>query len=129
MDVFGELSKTYDFAYYVYVPIENKVYTLNEAFDAQLENIDNTFTEYLLENEPYNTNIIGDCDKDRVLTILDATGIQMAIAGLKYLNDDVASDCNASYSDTLSYMSDVDRDGERTVMDATAIQLKLAGIE
>lgn len=126
MEVFGEISNPYEFAYYVYVPKENNIYTLNEAFDAKLENIDKTFTEYLLVNEPYQTEIIGDCDKDRALTILDATEIQRAIAGLRVLEDRVNAGCNAPYSEKLYRLSDLDRDGECTVMDATAIQKKLA---
>ena len=126
LDVFGELSSPYEFGYYVYVPKENKVYTLNEAFEAELDNIDYTFTKYLLENHMYDAKVIGDCDNDGKLSVLDATQIQRALAGLTYLMDDVASDCNAEYSERLFSMSDMDRDGECTIMDATAIQMKLA---
>ncbi len=82
---------------------------------------------------------IGDFDHDKKLTILDATGIQCAEAGLKkyYSSDDLESQSyhnikvDAGYFDDkgLRYLTDIDRDGKRTVMDATAIQYKLAGLE
>lgn len=125
LEAFGFLSSPYEFAYYVYVPAENKIYTLNEAFDAQLENIDNTFTEYLLSNE-YGAKLIGDCDKDKKLTILDATEIQRYLARLTWFDDSILNYHNVLYSEQLRYLSDVDRDGERTILDATLIQLKLA---
>lgn len=128
LDASGTLSEPYEFAYYVYVPSENKIYTLNEAFDAKLENIDYTFTQYLLVNKPYCTNIIVDADKDRKLTVLDATAIQRKLAGLATLMDNIASEHNASYSERLYSLSDVDRDGELSILDATAIQMKLAQI-
>ena len=67
---------------------------------------------------------LGDSDRDGELTILDATYIQRAIAGLcEFKVDD---DLRDYIFVGVDYVSDFDRDGERTVLDATAIQLKLA---
>jgi hypothetical protein len=58
---------------------------------------------------------------------MDATFIQMAIAGLRdFLPDDYFGDYNVL---PINYLSDIDRDGDHSIMDATAIQLKLAGLE
>ena len=59
----------------------------------------------------------GDANGDNQLSILDATHIQMYIAGL------------VDKSDIDLELSDMDSDGDVSVMDATAVQLKLAGIE
>ena len=61
--------------------------------------------------------INGDADFDGELSILDATLIQMYIAGLV---DETEVDLS---------VSDIDSDGDVSVMDATAIQLKIARIE
>ncbi len=76
---------------------------------------------------------IGDFDKDNKLTILDATGIQRAVAELDtYCDEDdleANSYMNIRSDNELKYLTDFDRDGERTILDATAIQMKLAQIE
>ncbi|MBQ8058040.1 MAG: CHAP domain-containing protein [Ruminococcus sp.] len=61
--------------------------------------------------------IIGDADLDGDISVLDATQIQLFIAGL------------ASPSETQISLSDYDGDGEMSVLDATKILLKLAGLE
>ena len=70
--------------------------------------------------------LIGDLDNDGAITILDATGIQLCLAGLENFPD------NEYYSvyntSERGRMSDFDRDGDVSILDATAIQLKLAEI-
>ena len=116
----------YSLGYYVYVPSKSKFYTLEEAWKADFECIENTFTEYLLVEGI--ANYIGDADGDNNLTVLDATYIQRTLAGLCTFNsyDDMTSKKNVSDTEPLLYVSDIDRDGNRTIMDATAIQMKLA---
>lgn len=77
---------------------------------------------------------IGDANYNGKLDIMDATRIQLVLAGLH--NFVWYSDIYTVYVDgvymndeNLKYVCDMDRDGERTILDATAIQLKLAGIE
>ena len=74
---------------------------------------------------------IGDADKDKKLTILDATYVQRAMAGLCGFddNDEVLWYYGIKSWDEVGlpkYISDIDADGERTVMDATAIQKLIA---
>ncbi len=74
----------------------------------------------------YPTQIIGDCDLDGKISILDATAIQMKLAtGLgmgtckKY--EDIHGDpCQ---------LADLDGDEKVTILDATAIQFKLAKLD
>ena len=61
---------------------------------------------------------LGDVDKDGVVSVMDATEIQLVISKHKNFVDD-----------TASKLADVDKDGEISVMDATAIQMKIAKIE
>ncbi len=72
---------------------------------------------------------IGDADLDGVLSILDATYIQRALAQLcEYsYNDDLSS--RYQLRGELKYISDFNRDGERSVLDATSIQQKLAKLD
>lgn len=62
--------------------------------------------------------ILGDADADGVLSVLDATEIQMVLALLKDWKNE-----------SLALAADFDRDGQASVMDATAIQFKLAELE
>ncbi|MBQ8057109.1 MAG: dockerin type I repeat-containing protein [Ruminococcus sp.] len=119
----------YPLIYHIYVPTENKFYTLEQAWTADFENIENAFTEYIIPNG--SGSFIGDVDDDGKLTIIDATYVQKALVGLCVFNsyDDLTSYKNATNTATLSYVSDIDRDGNRTIMDATTIQLKLAKVE
>ena len=60
-------------------------------------------------------NILGDTDRDGVVSVMDATEIQMVLAQLKAWADEKAE-----------VLADFDDDSEVSVLDATAIQLKLA---
>ena len=110
------------FQYCIYVYEEDKFYTLEDAWDKGIDGLDEMITQYFI---PYNKgNIIGDCDFDNVLSVLDATKIQMAEAGLIKLYDSMYSDC--IYGEELGCENDFDKDGVRSVLDATAIQRKIA---
>ena len=77
--------------------------------------------------------LVGDVDRDKTLTVLDATIIQRCIAQLEEFPEyDVceAFRFSAVYgTEELAYYSDFNRDGKRTILDATAIQMKLAKVE
>ncbi len=77
--------------------------------------------------------LVGDVDRDKTLTVVDATIIQRCIAKLEEFPEyDVCEKhrYSAVYgSEKLAYFSDFNRDGERSVLDATAIQMKLAKVE
>ncbi len=64
-----------------------------------------------------NTDIMfGDVDGDGEVSIIDATAIQLHVAQLQLISDD------------LAMYGDVDDDGDISVMDATEIQLFIAGL-
>ena len=72
-------------------------------------------------------------DKDRELTIKDATYIKKCLVGLETFDkDDYVERFDLVYSDNENvplYVSDFNRDGERNIKDATAIQKHIAGLE
>ena len=113
------------FQYCIYVYEEDKFYTLTDAWTKGIEGLDEMIAQYFI---PYNIGkIIGDCDFDNVLSVLDATKIQMAEAGLTIISDKMYSDC--IYGQELGCENDVDKDGVRSVLDATAIQRKIAKMD
>lgn len=65
----------------------------------------------------------GDADGDKILSIMDATLIQLVCA--KLVQYPSTGDV---YSDNVAFTSDCNRDGILDILDATAIQLKLAEI-
>ncbi len=76
-------------------------------------------------------NPLGDANLDGELTVLDATYIQRALAGLCEFDsrDDLSEYLSRNADIPLDYISDMDGDGERSIFDATAIQMKLAKVE
>ena len=112
--------------YFVIVPSEQKLHTIHEAFEANVEGIENIF-------ETYNFGrLLGDMDKDRKLTIKDVTYIQKCLVGIeKFPENDGIAGMNALNSEDQKcrYISDFNRDGERNIKDATAIQKHIAGLE
>ncbi|MBQ8539262.1 MAG: dockerin type I repeat-containing protein, partial [Ruminococcus sp.] len=65
---------------------------------------------------PHPSYVVGDADGDGEVSIMDATQIQLIVAGLVELTDDV------------KLAADADGDGEVSIMDATQIQLMVAGL-
>lgn len=77
-----------------------------------------------------NISILGDADRDGVITIFDAAHIQRILADMD-LPDDIL-DVEYSklvYGFNIRCLSDFDRDGDRTIFDVTAIQRYLAGMD
>ena len=70
------------------------------------------------------THLIGDCDSDNAITVMDATYIQKAMASLSAFgtDDEIPEYGIPVYGVKQKYVSDFDRDGMRTVLDATRIQ-------
>ncbi len=110
------------FAMYIYSYDEQKFYTLEDAWEKGFDGIEEVFSEYLVPQ--CTADIIGDADYDNVLSVMDATEIQRAQAGLTKLYDSLGS--NHYYGDKIGCKNDFDHDGVRSVMDATAIQQRLA---
>ena len=117
----------FSFTYGVYDVNEDKFYDiLKNDFDfSKYDGLEKAFDD-VKPGYP-----IGDADFDKELTILDATLIQRALAGLcDFHNDDAIYTYTSAWQNgSLKYMSDFDRDDERTIMDATEIQKKLAGLD
>lgn len=107
----------YELGYFIYLPAEDKIYTLKEAYDKGIEGIENVFTE-----ADIMCGVFGDADKDGRLTVKDATWIQKRVAGINveslYENDTL-----------IDPLLDFDKNYSVNVKDATAIQKYIAGLE
>ncbi|MBQ8058071.1 MAG: hypothetical protein IJ275_07050 [Ruminococcus sp.] len=122
----GEL-KPYKLGYYVYVSLEDKFYTLSEAWDLKINGIEEIFSEYFVkEGHAY---VIGDQDQDGELSILDATAIQLTLVSTKDFSSSEIKYSTCVYGDELKNLCDADHDGDVSILDATQIQLKLAGLK
>ena len=106
--------------YFIYTPKTDNIYTLREAYDMNLEDIMNVFTDYGLGF------LLGDMDANEKLTIRDATYVQKALAkfeGFTFYGEDTSSaDCSHIY------VADFDLSGDVNIKDVTAIQKRLAKI-
>lgn len=110
------------YGYCIYIPETGEVYGLTKAYELGIEGIENIFTEGRIGR------LIGDMDKDRKLTVKDATYIQKALAGIEGFTKQTVY--GASFDDTLPVsISDFNRDRVINIKDATAIQKHIAGIE
>ncbi len=118
---YGEFP--FEFGRGVFIPKTGEVYDLIQAYDMKIEGIENVFTEAGVGR------LIGDMDKDRALTVKDATYIQKCLAGIiKFDNDDFIYGFIFNENPPLVSVSDFNRDGERNIKDATAIQKHIAGL-
>lgn len=104
-------SYLYDLAHYVYVPAQQKVYTLEEAY----------YSEDLDISDAMRSGRIGlhrgDINYDRSCDVLDATYIQRYLAGLN-----IDSDINIR-------RMDLDGSGDVSIIDATKLQRYIAKID
>lgn len=111
----------FDFGIGIFVPKTGEVYDLVEAYEMGIDGIEKVFTE---------TNIgrlLGDMDKDRKLTVKDATYIQKIHAGIEGFSD--VEIYAGEFDETLPCaISDFNRDRATNIKDATAIQKYIAGI-
>ena len=115
----GSFIYPFDLRYAVYDVKNDKFVDLIDNYD-ELSNYDGLFD--ILRTVEHSF-IVGDGDKDGVISIIDANIIQSALAGKIDLNISRYTD-NRTHKPSNYY--DVDEDGEFSVMDATAIQMKLA---
>ncbi len=104
----------------VYIKETDSIIVLGQRNMDRIIQLCPDFIESIEENEIGQA--FGDVDNDNKLTVIDATYIQMCLAGYILPYDYVGIDGGRSHV----LISDFDRDGERTVLDATAIQMKLA---
>ncbi len=110
----------YVLGYYIYVPSEDMIYTLKDAYDKGIEGIDTAFSNYMLQRGL--TGMLGDADGDKELTIKDATWIQKKVAEIKVISPFVKEEVELA-------VTDFDMDRSVNIKDATAIQKHIAGLE
>lgn len=115
--------------YYIYTPKDSKLYTLREAYDADVKEIEKVFTDFGLGY------LTGDADGDRKLTIKDATYIQKCLAEFEgfELKEEIRGHNLSTEDDTspdiyTKYIEDFDNNDKVNIKDATAIQKRLAKI-
>ncbi|MBR3971796.1 MAG: dockerin type I repeat-containing protein [Ruminococcus sp.] len=118
----------YTLGMYILTTKDMKVYNLREAWDMEIEGIEDVFTDYGLGE------IRGDSDGDDKITVKDATYIQKCIAGIQKFEEReyVHGFGEPGQIDKEGFfsgrVSDMDMDGKVNVKDATAIQKFVAGI-
>ena len=112
-----------EFGYFVYLPEENKIYTLVDAFEKDIENVYDLFTEGVLGD------MSGDVNFDGKLNIRDATLIQKDVANKASIYNKFYT-AKGFFDDTrATKIADFNRDGKFNIRDATAIQKRLAGVD
>ena len=115
----GSIILPFVVGYAVYDVANDKFVDLIDNYD-ELSNYDGLFDVLRTVEHSF---IVGDADLDGVLSVMDASIIQSAIAEKNFFTQ-------SSYTDYRTHESsnyyDVDDDGEISVMDATAIQMKIA---
>ncbi len=112
----------YSLGYYFYDLVEGKFYMFHEAWESGLIDM-----EELLGVDTITISLLGDIDRNKKLSIIDATEIQRGVAGITDIEKDYFfSFSSSAYGGEVSSIADFDRDGSVTVFDATAIQRKLA---
>ncbi|MBQ4105762.1 MAG: dockerin type I repeat-containing protein [Clostridia bacterium] len=108
----------YEHGYYIYIPASDKLYTLEEAYDADITDIEEAF-RYLNGTAVV---LMGDADGNFELNIKDATMIQKHVANLVNLNE-FHKESYIGY-DACDFTDDC----QLNIKDATAIQKHIAGI-
>lgn len=114
----GQFSP-YLHGYHIYSTGDDKIYTLEEAYYAEIDGIEKAL-EFLNGKA---VALVGDANADFTLNIKDATWIQ------KYLADYVELYEPCGFSDLTIKACDYNRDGKINIKDATAIQKHLVKID
>ena len=117
----------YLLGFHIFVPETLTFLTLREAWDMQIDGIEDVFEDYGLGY------IRGDADFDREINIKDATFIQKCLAGIESFEDkDYVSgfveDGQKTEGRYVARVSDMNRDAEVNIKDVTAIQKYVVGI-
>lgn len=121
---YANVYRPYRVGWYVYSAIDDKVYTLTEAYNMNMNGITEAF-ECLTENG--FCAIAGDVDCDGKLSVKDATMLQKQIAGI--VSNDPFVEIKHMTHMTYFGAKDINMDVKIDVKDVTAIQKRVAGIE
>ncbi len=118
-------STPFELGYGIYIPEEDKVYSLVEAWEMGIENLD------VLFKKGYIGKLTGDVNFDEKLNIRDATAIQKHIANIEslYAYPEFGFEANHTERTHVDRIADFNGDYKISVRDATAIQKRLAGVE
>ncbi len=112
-----------EFGYFIYLPEENKIYTLVDAFENKVDNVYDVFTEGVLGD------LTGDVNFDGKLNIKDTSLLQKHFAKMASVYGNFHT--YYGYTDDIhaERIADFNHDGKLNIRDATAIQRRLAGID
>jgi len=118
-------STPFAFGYGIYIPDDNKLYSLEEAYDKGIENLD------ILFEKGYIGKLTGDVNFDNKLNIRDATAIQKHIANIEslYAYPEFGLEPNLTERTYINRIADFNQDVKITIRDVTAIQKRLAGVD
>ena len=114
-----ESSSPFVFKYAVYDVKKDEFYPISNAL---FDKYDGLYEAFHNEETGIGGYMIGDADMDKVLSVMDATLIQLSLVGLSDFNENDDLSAYKNIDGDLKYVSDYDRDGVRSVMDATGIQ-------
>ena len=110
------------FGYVIYLPKSNEIYSLEKAYELNIEGIEKVFAEGGIGE------LLGDVNYDRELNIKDATLIQKSLVGLAEIENDLSD--GFAFDDienTPTCISDFNCDRKSDIRDVTAIQKAIAG--
>ncbi len=120
----GDLQSTAPYYYGIYLPKEDRVYTVEEAYNAGINGI-----EAIFEEDFFPCGIIGDADGDKKITVKDATCIQKYSVEIEFETLNYNLQLYLDRNDLRNVVFDFNRDDAVNVKDATAIQKHIAGLE
>ena len=99
----------------------------NPDFDG-IQDMFRDYTDSVMTSDGSTVWLLGDTDRDGLLTILDVTHIQKQLAELEAepSYDSLPQVAGVKFGADIKLLSDIDRDGMKTILDATWIQKRLA---
>lgn len=123
----------FQFGLAVYDVVNNEFYDICEAWDMDFEQLHemfyNTMTDKNVSYDYGTIQILGDVDRNGVLSIVDATLIQKYLAEILPRDDMLDIDFSLlQYGFNLTCLSDYNKDGYCTIEDVTSIQKRLVDI-
>ena len=125
------ISYPFRFGYGVYDCINDKFYSITQAWNMDFDDLHDVFIHVLKSKDLIGSIfMLGDADRDGELTVLDATHLQRFTVHAENLEyDDVTAHKSHSFGPKIKYLSDFNCDGDRDIIDVTLIQRQVTGLE